>query len=167
VGGTLTSRQPPHNKQHAQVEEMLAEQAASYSLLGGGSAGAITDGSDGAPALPGRYVPGIGGGAALALGGSADAMHAGSCVIEDVAAGISSRRGAGVAVADASRCGAAHGDFDVGGLGAGPGGADAWGPGGSPATSPDKRRGAVGWRGRLDVSEEDDQGYCGGEWAAV
>lgn len=108
---------------------MLAEQAASYSLLGGG-------GGDGDPALPGKWIPGIGGGALPLTPGGA------SCVIEDAAAGLSARSGA------------------LGGFGAAAA-ADGGGGGGGPSSGADKMGGPGFAGGAMDVTIQEDQGGWG------
>jgi hypothetical protein len=165
---------------------MLAEQAASYSLLGGG-------GGAGASAVPGKWAPGIGGGQPLAIehggagfegfgrsaaGGGADEGGGfgrrgnGARLIEDAAAaGVLGRRPpggrAGAAAPVPLDSGSDGRDLDDGGVNSSFSGHGSvkFGASLGVGSNPDRRR-ARGQGGR-DVSETDDQGQCGGAWAAV
>jgi hypothetical protein len=134
----------------AQVEEMLAEQAASYSLLGPGAAGCLEHDSGGGGGVPGKWIPGVAGGRRLALGqeltvggAGGGGGGAGSClVIED----------SGAMAAGGSELGLRGDAPSPSKLGSGGGG------GGS----------SLFGGGHLDVAEEGDQGGLpGGSWAAA
>ncbi|KIY94647.1 hypothetical protein MNEG_13317, partial [Monoraphidium neglectum] len=102
------------------VEEMLAEQAASYSILGGGGSPAGRIGNAGGVdrATPGKWISGAAGGA-LAIGAGPGPGHGGaSCVVDEAGAGAASPGSSGPAAAPSGRAAAAGGipRFDLSAL---------------------------------------------------